>query len=249
MRCLLTAHDTQESGPVPPQGPSLRQKSRSPQLFCKRLTNDKDQRLTDARSSKSASAVSRLALWYRAQATMTTSAAGTVTPRARARLARSYASCQTPSSIGSSGSVFAKSRSTFRSCCPRAPFHSSSCTKGHQQACPLMRAACTRFRTTGSPLGRSICIQDDVSTRIKRSASATRSLKLFRRDQVVARASVPGQFRHAHSAIEVRDGANHGFTLGLCVREPDGILKLTIGNIDCSFHAARLAVPEGHFNV
>ena len=38
MRCLLTAHDTQESGPVPPQGPSLRQKSRSPQLFCKRLT-------------------------------------------------------------------------------------------------------------------------------------------------------------------------------------------------------------------
>ena len=37
MRCLLTAHDTQESGPVPPQGPSLRQKSRSPQLFCKRL--------------------------------------------------------------------------------------------------------------------------------------------------------------------------------------------------------------------
>ena len=38
MRCLLTPHDTQESGPVPPQGPSLRRKSRSPQLFCKRLT-------------------------------------------------------------------------------------------------------------------------------------------------------------------------------------------------------------------
>ena len=37
MRCLLTAHDTQEGGPVPPQRPSLRQKSRSPQLFCKRL--------------------------------------------------------------------------------------------------------------------------------------------------------------------------------------------------------------------
>ena len=37
MRCLLTAHDTQESGPVPPQRPSLRQKNRSPQLFCKRL--------------------------------------------------------------------------------------------------------------------------------------------------------------------------------------------------------------------
>ena len=37
MRCLLTAHDTQEGGPVPPQGPSLRQKNRSPQLFCKRL--------------------------------------------------------------------------------------------------------------------------------------------------------------------------------------------------------------------
>ena len=39
MRCLLTAHDTHESGPVPPQGPSLRQKSRSPQLFCKRLVS------------------------------------------------------------------------------------------------------------------------------------------------------------------------------------------------------------------
>ena len=38
MRCLLTAHDTQESLPVPPQGPSLRQKNRSPQLFCKRLS-------------------------------------------------------------------------------------------------------------------------------------------------------------------------------------------------------------------
>ena len=38
MRCLVTAHDTQEGGPVPPQRPSLRQKNRSPQLFCKRLT-------------------------------------------------------------------------------------------------------------------------------------------------------------------------------------------------------------------
>ena len=37
MRCFATAHDTHEGGPVPPQGPSLRQKSRSPQLFCKRL--------------------------------------------------------------------------------------------------------------------------------------------------------------------------------------------------------------------
>ena len=37
MRCLVTAHDTQEGGPVPPQQPQIRQKSRSPQLFCKRL--------------------------------------------------------------------------------------------------------------------------------------------------------------------------------------------------------------------
>ena len=37
MRCFATAHDTHEGGPVPPQGPSLKQKSRSPQLFCKRL--------------------------------------------------------------------------------------------------------------------------------------------------------------------------------------------------------------------
>ena len=29
MRCFATAHDTHEGGPVPPQGPSLRQKSRS----------------------------------------------------------------------------------------------------------------------------------------------------------------------------------------------------------------------------
>ena len=38
MRCFAAAHDTHEGGPVPPQRPSLRQKSRSPQLFCKRLT-------------------------------------------------------------------------------------------------------------------------------------------------------------------------------------------------------------------
>ena len=37
MRCLVTAHDTHEGGPVPPQQPQIRQKSRSPQLFCKRL--------------------------------------------------------------------------------------------------------------------------------------------------------------------------------------------------------------------
>ena len=37
MRCFATAHDTHEGGPVPPQRPSLRQKNRSPQLFCKRL--------------------------------------------------------------------------------------------------------------------------------------------------------------------------------------------------------------------
>ena len=35
MRCLLTAHDTQESGPVPPQGPPLRRKSRSPSYFAR----------------------------------------------------------------------------------------------------------------------------------------------------------------------------------------------------------------------
>ena len=39
MRCLVTAHDTHEGGPVPPQRPSLRQKNRSPQLFCKRLSS------------------------------------------------------------------------------------------------------------------------------------------------------------------------------------------------------------------
>ena len=39
MRCFAAAHDTQEGGPVPPQRPSLRQKNRSPQLFCKRLNN------------------------------------------------------------------------------------------------------------------------------------------------------------------------------------------------------------------
>ena len=39
MRCLVTAHDTQEGGPVPPQQPQIRQKSRSPQLFCKRLNH------------------------------------------------------------------------------------------------------------------------------------------------------------------------------------------------------------------
>ena len=50
MRCLVTAHDTQEGGPVPPQRPSLRQKNRSPQLFCKRL-HSLTGRLTGRRNS------------------------------------------------------------------------------------------------------------------------------------------------------------------------------------------------------
>ena len=41
MWCFAAAHDTHEGGPVPPQGPSLRQKNRSPQLFCKRLSEER----------------------------------------------------------------------------------------------------------------------------------------------------------------------------------------------------------------
>ena len=69
------------------------------------------------------------------------------------------------------------------------------------------------------------------------SASAALGLEFFRCDQVVACAGVLDQLGHAHAAIEVRDGADHGLTLGLRVREPDGILKFTIWNINCGLHA------------
>ena len=94
------------------------------------------------------------------------SVAGTVTPRARARRARPKASRQTEPSIGSSGRTRANAFSTRFSRCPCAPFQSSSWTREHQQASPLRKAATTRPRTTGSPVGRSIWIQEDVSTRI-----------------------------------------------------------------------------------
>ena len=81
---------------------------------------------TVASRSKSESAVSRVAPWRSAQAAMTMSVAGTVTPLVRAQRASACAALQTSSSMGSSGRVRAKSSRTLLSRCPRAPFHSSS---------------------------------------------------------------------------------------------------------------------------
>ncbi len=196
---------------------------------------------TVARISKSESADSRVAPCRCAQAAISTSIAGTVTPRARARRATSYATFQTSSSIGSSGSELAKSRRTCCSCCPRAPFQSSSCTSGHQQACPAVSAATTRARTVGSPEGRSMCIQDDVSMRINRSILSSHGVELLWRDQVGAGTGIPCEFCHAHATVEVRDGTDDGFPFGFRPRELDGIFKFTVGNIDSSFHIPTIA--------
>ena len=94
----------------------------------------------------------------------------------------------------------------------------------------------------GSPPGRSMCIQDEVSTRINGSALPARGLKLLRCDQIRTGAGVLDEFRHAHTAVEVRDSSDDGFAFGLRFCEPDGILKLIFGNINSSFHASKIAV-------
>ena len=73
------------------------------------------------------------------------------------------------------------------------------------------------------------------------SASATLGLEFFGCNQVVASAGVLDQLGHAHAAIEVGDGADNGLTLGLRIREPDGILKFAVRNINCGLHAQTLA--------
>jgi hypothetical protein len=103
-----------------------------------------------------------------------------------------------------------------------------------------------------------MCIQDDVSTRITGSTLAARSLKFLRRDQVGAGAGVFGEFRHAHAAIEVGDGADDGIAFGLRLRESDSILKFVVGNINSRFHACKISsigsavkpynIPNNHFS-
>ncbi|MCY4064869.1 MAG: hypothetical protein OXF57_00695, partial [Rhodospirillaceae bacterium] len=74
------------------------------------------------------------------------------------------------------------------------------------------------------------------------SGAAALGLKLFRRHQILAGSGVAGEFGHAHAAVEVCDRADHGLALGPGPGEPDGILKLAIGNIDGRLHAARISV-------
>ena len=76
--------------------------------------------------------------------------------------------------------------------------------------------------------------------RIKSSVLPAHGSKFFRRDQTTACTGKADQFRHAHTAIEVRDGADDGRALGLRLGKPDGILKLTIRNINSGFHTAKL---------
>ena len=68
--------------------------------------------------------------------------------------------------------------------------------------------------------------------------------ELPRRNQIVAGARVPGECRHAHAAVEVRNGVDDGLTLGLRVRELDGILKFAIGNINGGLHDAMLMLGK-----
>ena len=56
-----------------------------------------------------------------------------------------------------------------------------------------------------------MCIQDEVSTRINGSALPARGLKLLRCDQIRTGAGVLDEFRHAHTAVEVRDSSDDGF--------------------------------------
>lgn len=204
------------------------------------------------RRSKSESEDSRAAPKRMAHAAMIKSVAGTVTPLALAPRARSYAVLHTSSSIGSSGIAAASLRRTARSFCPRAPFQSSSCTGGHQRACPDVSAASTRERTAGSPLGRSMCIQDEVSIRTTESSLPTHGLKLFWRDHVGTAAGVPDEFRHAHATVEVGDSTDYGFTFRLGLGELDCILKLSVGNINSGLHMsiiAKFGISEHQFHI
>ena len=192
-----------------------------------------------AKRSKSESEDSRAAPKRMAHAAMIKSVAGTVTLLALARRARSYAVLHTSSSIASSGIAAASLRRTARSFCPRAPFQSSSCTGGHQRAWPDVSAASTRERIVGSPLGRSICIQDEVSIRITElslSSLPTNGLKFFWRDHVGTAAGVPDEFRHAHATVEVGDSTNYGFAFRLGLGELNCILELSVGNINSGLH-------------
>ena len=176
------------------------------------------------------------------------SVAGTVTPRDRAPLASSWDRRQTASSIGSSGSTSAKCRSTSRSRPPRAPFHSSSCTSGHQHASPEVNAASTRARTIGSPVGRSKWIQDEVSTRINGSFLATLRLEFLRRDQVGTGAGVLHQLGEALSTVEFGDHAHN--RLALCPRtcEANDIRQFSVWNINGRLHASILTANRNMNN-
>lgn len=59
---------------------------------------------------------------------------GTMTPAARARRARSQAAAHTSAVMASSTSSRSKSRMTFFSRSPPAPFHNQTRIKGHQHA-------------------------------------------------------------------------------------------------------------------
>lgn len=195
-----------------------------------------------ASNSNSLSADSRSAPWHRAQASMAMSAAGTVTPWARARRARSYAADQTSSSIGRSGSASAKRRRTRCSRSPRAPFHNSSCTIGHQQASPDLSADSTRLRIFRSPSGLSRWIHEEVSIRVNECFPVPALLtKLSSRHQVRTGAGKFSERSNTPSLIEVRNGGNHRFPLGLCSRKADGVRKFAARNINRGFHAGILA--------
>ncbi|MDE0625524.1 MAG: hypothetical protein OXH99_03925 [Bryobacterales bacterium] len=78
--------------------------------------------------------------------------------------------------------------------------------------------------------------------RIKESTLPAHSLKFLWRDQVGTGTCMPGELRHPHATVEIRDGADDGCTFRLCLRELDRILKFTFGNINGGFHILTVAI-------
>ena len=140
---------------------------------------------TAAIRSRWPSLCSRVTPWCRAQAATKRSVAGTVTPFWRAKRASAAALSHTGGSISRQGSSLSISLSTVRSRSPRAPFHSSRRTIGHQAASAVISSVSTRPRTVASPSRRSCSIHEEVSTSvISRRPSPRRPASLRSRRSV-----------------------------------------------------------------
>jgi hypothetical protein len=141
----------------------------------------------------------------------------------------------------SSGSSLSKSRSTFFSRSPPAPFHNSNRTIGHQQASPASSARITRSLTAATPFGRSMCIHEEESIKTTLNSPLTALLYEFLDShQIRARSSVLCEFRHAFPTVEFLNGSDDCLTLCLGFGESHCVCKVAVRNIDGSFHNSTL---------